>query len=100
MLVDGGSSLSRELPPAISRYLSGCEGLGCVPELFFVDVAWNISAEEVLETAGVAKMEMAHDDDFYVFDVVAGGFDGVRYFHLLGLDNGWEEICERSAPFL
>lgn len=64
MLVEGGSSLSRELPPTVSRYLSGCDGPGSVPELFFVDVAWNIGAEDILEAAGVVEVEVAHDDDF------------------------------------
>ena len=60
----------------------------------------NIGSEEVLESSGVVKVEVAHDNGFDVLHVVAGGFDGVWELHLFGVDGAWEEICEWRAPFL
>ena len=60
----------------------------------------DVGAEEVLEASGVVEVEVAHDDGFDVFDVVAGGFDCVGELHLLGVHGAWEEIGEWRAPFL
>lgn len=60
----------------------------------------DVGAEEVLEASGVVEVEMAHDDGFDVFDVVAGGFDGVWELLVLGVDGAWEEIGEWRSPFL
>lgn len=54
----------------------------------------------MFEPAGVIEMEMAHDDGFDVFDVVAGGFDGVGKLHLLSIDRPWEDVGESYTPFL
>jgi len=53
----------------------------------------------VLKSSGVVEVEVAHDDGFDVFDIVAGGFDGVWELHLLGVDGAWEEIGEWRTPF-
>ena len=60
----------------------------------------DVGAEEVLEASGVVEVEVAHDDGFDVFDVVACGFDGVWELHFLGVDGTWEEIGEWRSPFL
>ena len=39
-------------------------------ELDFVSVHGDVGSAEVLETAGVVEMQVAHDDTFHVFDVV------------------------------
>lgn len=40
-----------------------------------VDVDRDVSALEVLESAGVVEVEVAHDDGFHVFDVMASLLD-------------------------
>lgn len=60
----------------------------------------DFGAEEVLESAGVIEVKMAHDDGFDVFDIVACGFDCVGELHLLGVDCAWEEIGVWRTPFL
>lgn len=60
----------------------------------------DVCAEEMLQSAGVVEVEVAHYDRFDVFDVVAGRFDGVGELHLLGVDCAWEEIGEWRTPFL
>ena len=60
----------------------------------------NVGAEEVLESSGVVEVEMSHDDGFDVVDVVAGGFDGVRELHLLGIGGARKDIGKWSTPFL
>lgn len=60
----------------------------------------DVGAEEVLQSASVVEVKVAHDNGFDVFDIVAGRFDGVGELHFLGLDCAWEEIGERRTPFL
>lgn len=71
-----------------------------VLEFFLVNVDRHARVDEVLETARVVKVQVAHYDGFDVFDVVAGGFDCCGEFLILGVFDPWEDICYWGGPML
>lgn len=63
-------------------------------ELVFVNVNGNFRTEEVFEAAGMVEVEMAEDNSFDVFDIVACGLDCSRKVMLIFIRFPWEDICE------
>jgi hypothetical protein len=79
---------------------TGGNGPTSVLEFFLVDVDGDARADEMLQAAGVVEVQMAENDGFDVFDVVAGRFDccwqplGVLVF------SAREYVGQGRAPFL
>lgn len=69
-------------------------------ELFLVDVDWYIFAYEMFESSCMIEVEVANDNSFDVFDIVAGGLDGIWECVIVGVFDSGEDICQRSTPFL
>ena len=67
-------------------------------DLLLVDVDRDVSALEVLESAGVVEVEVAHDDGFHVFDVMASLLDLSVEFMVFGVVDSGEDVVQWSAP--
>lgn len=67
-------------------------------DLFLMDVDGHVGSLEVLQPTSMIKMQVAHDDGFHVFDVMAGLFDlGLQFMVFLVVHSG-EDVVQRSAP--
>jgi hypothetical protein len=67
-------------------------------DLLLVDVDRDVSTLEVLESAGVIEVEVAHDDGFHIFDIMAGLLDLSIEFVVLGVVDSGEDVVQWSAP--
>lgn len=67
-------------------------------DLGFVYVDGDVGVAELIEAAGVVDVEVADDDGFDVFDVVAGGGDGGLEFVLGFVVYAREEVVDGGSP--
>jgi hypothetical protein len=74
------------------------DGVIGVLKFLFVHVNWHISSLEVLQSAGMVEVEMAHDNCLDVFDVMAGLLDLSGEFVVRDVINASEDVVQRSAP--
>jgi len=49
----------------------GCNAVVGMLQLCFVDIDWDVCALEMVETSGMVKMQMTHDDALDIFDIVS-----------------------------
>ena len=85
----------RDVDAEVSLGEDGVEG---VFELELVHVDGHVGAFEVSESARVVQVQVAHDDGFDVFDVVAGGFDGRVELVLRFVVHARENVVDGRAP--
>lgn len=87
--------------PQINTQISPCaNGPACVLKFLFMDVNRNVGTDKMLQTTGVVEMKVAHNNSFYILDVVAGLLDSRWELLVLRVGSAWEDIRNRGAPIL
>lgn len=67
-------------------------------DFLLVHIDRHISPLEMLESAGMIKVKMAHDDGFHIFDVMAGLLDLRLELVVFGVINAGEDVVQWRAP--
>jgi hypothetical protein len=69
-----------------------------VLDFLLVHIDRHISPLEMLESAGVIKVKVAHDDGFHIFDVMAGLLDLRLELVVFGVIDAGEDVVQWGAP--